>query len=95
MGFLFLVKMIKKYYAAKGLDFEIKEVDILRETNEYVTLSNGVRTAKETEYEKYCDTHHEAVDCILLALTKKALNARRTLGIYEDKILEFKKKHNI
>ena len=59
---------MKKFKVEKSYN-NIKEVDIIRETDSfvYVTGNRGkeIREAKNTNYDAYCDTFDEAKNCLL------------------------------
>ena len=74
---------------------DVKEVEIVRETDATVWLPNGRRETKNREYEAYFDTHEEAVQHIVSVLQKKINDAKQTVVYHEAQLTKFTQKHGI
>ncbi len=74
--------MKTKYLAKFGT---ITRVEIRSETDKFITLPNGRREAKTSDWCWYGDTFEEAKAAMLASATRDTANAQATLLHYQNK----------
>ena len=79
----------------KTIFARIEEVEVIKETDKSVTLANGSRANKQNSYEKYFDTHEEAVAHVISIAQQKVDKSKRELAYYEKELSDLKAKYNI
>jgi hypothetical protein len=83
-----------KYKADAGWK-DITPVEITRETESTVWLTNGHRAQKKGPDYDYFDTHEEAVQFVLAAFQKNINDAKQAVIYHEVQLTKFTHKYGI
>jgi hypothetical protein len=83
------------YYRTSGWNQSIGEVEVIKETNRFVTLANGDRTSKINGYCKYFPTREEAIQHIENRLAIKVEMLTDELSQVEAQLDNFRVEHGL